>query len=114
MIKPVLPSYSRAPLRFVRGEGCWLFDENNNPYLDLGSGIAVTSLGHSNPALTAVLNKQASKLWHVSNLYEIPNQEYLAERLVEETFADTVFFTNSGAEAMELSLIHISEPTRPY
>lgn len=104
MIKPVLPSYSRAPLRFVRGEGCWLFDENNNPYLDLGSGIAVTSLGHSNPDLTAVLNKQASKLWHVSNLYEIPNQEYLAERLVEETFADTVFFTNSGAEAMECAI----------
>ena len=104
MIKPILPSYSRAPLRFSKGEGCWLFDEHNNQYLDLGSGIAVTSLGHSNPVLTAVLNEQANKLWHVSNLYEIPNQEYLAQRLVDETFADTVFFTNLGAEAMECAI----------
>ena len=92
MVKPVMPSYSRAPFKFTRGEGCWLYDEDDKPYLDIGSGIAVTSLGHANPDLIKVLNEQAAKLWHVSNLYDIPNQEYLAQRLVDETFADTVFF----------------------
>ena len=104
MMTPVLPNYSRAPLRFVKGEGCWLFDEKNNRYLDLGAGIAVTALGHAHPELVAAIQEQATKLWHVSNLYEIPNQEELAERLVSETFSDTVFFTNSGAESMECAI----------
>jgi|TARA_B110000467_G_scaffold158538_1_gene174834 acetylornithine/N-succinyldiaminopimelate aminotransferase len=104
MITQVLPNYSRAPLRFVKGEGCWLFDEKNNRYLDLGAGIAVTALGHAHPELVAAIQEQATKLWHVSNLYEIPNQEELAERLVSETFSDTVFFTNSGAESMECAI----------
>lgn len=104
MMTPVLPNYSRAPLRFIKGEGCWLFDENNKRYLDLGAGIAVTALGHAHPELVTVIQEQASKLWHVSNLYEIPNQEELAERLVSETFSDTVFFTNSGAESMECAI----------
>ena len=95
MITPVLPSYSRAPLSFVKGEGSWLFDEENKRYLDLGAGIAVTALGHAHPDLVDTIQEQAKKLWHVSNLYEIPNQEELANRLVDETFADTVFFTNS-------------------
>tara|TARA_B110000459_G_C16520975_1_gene452494 strand:- start:40 stop:1179 length:1140 start_codon:yes stop_codon:yes gene_type:complete len=88
----------------VKGEGCWLFDEKNNRYLDLGAGIAVTALGHAHPELVAAIQEQATKLWHVSNLYEIPNQEELAERLVSETFSDTVFFTNSGAESMECAI----------
>jgi len=104
MMTPVLPNYSRAPLRFVKGEGSWLFDEKNKRYLDLGAGIAVTSLGHAHPELVAAIQEQATKLWHVSNLYEIPNQEELAERLVSETFSDTVFFTNSGAESMECAI----------
>lgn len=104
MMTPVLPNYSRAPLRFIKGEGCWLFDENNKRYLDLGAGIAVTALGHAHPELVTAIQEQASKLWHVSNLYEIPNQEELAERLVSETFSDTVFFTNSGAESMECAI----------
>ena len=104
MITQVLPNYSRAPLRFVKGEGSWLFDEKNKRYLDLGAGIAVTALGHAHPELVAAIQEQATKLWHVSNLYEIPNQEELAERLVSETFSDTVFFTNSGAESMECAI----------
>jgi acetylornithine/N-succinyldiaminopimelate aminotransferase len=104
MMTPVLPNYSRAPLRFVKGEGSWLFDEKNKRYLDLGAGIAVTALGHAHPELVAAIQEQATKLWHVSNLYEIPNQEELAERLVSETFSDTVFFTNSGAESMECAI----------
>ena len=104
MITPVLPSYSRAPLSFVKGEGSWLFDEENKRYLDLGAGIAVTALGHAHPELVDTIQEQAKKLWHVSNLYEIPNQEELANRLVDETFADTVFFTNSGAESMECAI----------
>ena len=104
MIPSVLPTYSRAPLHFVKGEGCWLIEEDGRRFLDLGSGIAVNALGHAHPALVAALTEQAGKLWHVSNLYEIPQQQALADKLVAATFADTVFFTNSGTEACELAV----------
>ena len=104
MIPSVLPTYNRAPLHFVKGEGCWLIEEDGRRFLDLGSGIAVNALGHANPELVAVLTEQAQKLWHVSNLYEIPGQQALADALVDRTFADTVFFTNSGTEACELAV----------
>lgn len=91
-------------MAFVRGEGCWLVDESGERYLDAGAGIAVSILGHAHPALVAALLEQASKLWHTSNLYRIPNQERLADLLVERTFADTVFFTNSGTEATEAAV----------
>jgi acetylornithine/N-succinyldiaminopimelate aminotransferase len=104
MISAVLPTYNRAPLAFVSGEGSWLTAQDGQRYLDLGAGIAVNVLGHANSALTAALTEQAAKLWHVSNLYRIPEQERLAEALVSKTFADTVFFTNSGTEAAELAI----------
>ncbi len=104
MINAVLPTYNRAPMAFVSGEGSWLTAEDGSRYLDLGAGVAVNSLGHANPQLVATLTEQAGKLWHVSNLYRIPEQERLAEMLVEATFADTVFFTNSGTEACELAI----------
>ncbi|MBE9639901.1 aspartate aminotransferase family protein [Salipiger mangrovisoli] len=104
MIPSVLPTYSRAPLHFVKGEGCWLIEEDGRRFLDLGSGIAVNALGHAHPALVAALTEQAQNLWHVSNLYEIPQQQALADKLVGATFADTVFFTNSGTEACELAV----------
>ena len=104
MIDSILPSYSRANLRFVKGEGVWLFTENGEKYLDMGAGIAVNCLGHANPHLTKILTDQASQLWHTSNLYHIPNQEKLARNLVQSTFADTVFFTNSGTESMECAI----------
>ena len=97
-------TFARAPLAFERGEGVWLVEANGDRYLDLAGGIAVNSLGHSHPHLVAALTEQAGKLWHVSNLYEIPGQRRLADRLVEATFADKVFFTNSGAEAVECGL----------
>lgn len=101
MIPSVLPTYARAPLSFVRGEGSWLMDADGRRYLDMGGGIAVNVLGHANPALVSVLQDQATQLWHTSNLYNIPNQQALADKLVEQTFADTVFVTNSGTESME-------------
>ncbi len=104
MITAVLPTYNRAPMTFVKGEGSWLTAEDGSRYLDLGAGIAVNSLGHANPALVQALTEQAGQLWHVSNLYRIPQQEKLAEMLVDKTFADTVFFTNSGTEACELAI----------
>ena len=104
MIPSVLPTYSRAPLNFVRGEGVWLVEADGRRFLDMGAGIAVNVLGHANPDLTAALTEQAGQLWHVSNLYEIPRQQELADRLVEATFADTVFFTNSGTESAELAI----------
>ena len=97
-------TFARAPLAFERGEGVWLIEANGDRYLDLAGGIAVNSLGHSHPHLVAALTEQAGKLWHVSNLYEIPDQRRLAERLTEHTFADKVFFTNSGAEALECAI----------
>jgi acetylornithine/N-succinyldiaminopimelate aminotransferase len=104
MIPAVLPTYNRTPLRFERGEGSWLWTADGEAYLDFGSGIAVNLLGHAHPALVRTLTEQAGRLWHVSNLYEIPRQEELARRLTGATFADTVFFTNSGTEAMECAV----------
>jgi len=104
MIPSVLPTYNRAPLSFVKGEGSWLTEADGRRFLDLGAGIAVNALGHAHPALVAALTDQAQNLWHVSNLYQIPQQQALADRLVDATFADTVFFTNSGTEACELAV----------
>lgn len=104
MIPVLLPTYNRAPLAFVRGEGSWLIAEDGTRHLDLAAGIAVNALGHAHPALVKTLTEQAQRLWHVSNLYRVPEQERLAAMLVERTFADTVFFTNSGTEAMELAV----------
>ena len=104
MIPSVLPTYNRTPLSFVKGEGSWLWAEDGHRYLDLGSGIAVNALGHAHPALVQVLTEQARKLWHVSNVYTIPEQERLAQLLTDQTFADTVFFTNSGTETAELAI----------
>ena len=104
MIPSVLPTYSRAPLTFVSGEGSWLVEADGQRFLDLGAGIAVNALGHAHPALVAALTAQANALWHVSNLYNIPAQQKLADLLVAKTFADTVFFTNSGTEACELAV----------
>jgi acetylornithine/N-succinyldiaminopimelate aminotransferase len=104
MIPSVLPTYARSPLAFESGEGSWLTATDGRRYLDLGAGIAVNALGHAHPALVAALTAQAGKLWHVSNLYQIPEQQALADKLVDATFADTVFFTNSGTEALELSV----------
>ncbi|RGP35329.1 aspartate aminotransferase family protein [Pseudotabrizicola alkalilacus] len=104
MISAVLPTYNRAPLAFVSGKGSWLTSEDGSRYLDLGAGIAVNALGHAHPTLVETLTAQAQKLWHVSNIYRIPEQEQLAEMLVDLTFADTVFFTNSGTEAAELAI----------
>ena len=104
MIPSVLPTYNRAPLHFARGEGTWLIEEDGRRFLDLGSGIAVNVLGHAHPKLVAAITSQAQKVWHLSNLYEIPEQQALADKLVETTFADTCFFTNSGTESCELAV----------
>ncbi len=104
MIASILPTYSRAPLTFVSGTGSWLVEQDGRRFLDLGAGIAVNALGHAHPALVAALGEQAAALWHVSNLYNIPAQQKLADALVAQTFADTVFFTNSGTESCELAV----------
>ena len=104
MIPALLPTYARAPLTFVKGEGSWLIEADGRRFLDLAAGIAVNALGHAHPALIKALTDQAGELWHTSNLYQIPQQQALAERLIEHTFADTVFFTNSGTEACELAV----------
>ena len=101
---PLYETYLRAPLRFTRGEGVWLFDEKGERYLDFAAGVAVTALGHAHPHLVAALKDQADKVWHLSNLYEVPGQESLGRRLTDATFADKVFFTNSGAEALECAI----------
>jgi len=98
------PTYARAPIAFERGEGAYLFDTDGRRYLDFAAGVAVVSLGHCHPHLVAALHKQAETLWHTSNLYRISGQERLATRLVESSFADQVFFCNSGAEAVECGL----------
>jgi acetylornithine/N-succinyldiaminopimelate aminotransferase len=101
MIPVVMPTYARADVAFERGEGAWLFTAEGRCYLDFAAGIAVCSLGHCHPHLVEALQTQAARLWHTSNLYRVPGQEKLARRLVDATFADTVFFTNSGVEAWE-------------
>jgi acetylornithine/N-succinyldiaminopimelate aminotransferase len=103
-ITPLMPVYPRSPVRPVRGEGVYLFGEGGEKYLDFASGIAVNLLGHGHPHLTRAIQEQAATLVHVSNLYGSPQGEALAQRLVDNTFADTVFFTNSGAEAVECSI----------
>jgi acetylornithine/N-succinyldiaminopimelate aminotransferase len=100
----LLPTYARSGLTFARGEGAFLFNESGERYLDFSSGIAVTALGHAHPRLVAALNEQAQKVWHVSNLYNIAEQERLGQRLCDATFADRVFFANSGAEAVEAAI----------
>lgn len=97
----IMPTYKRADLRFERGVGAWLETESGEKYLDFGSGVAVNTLGHAHPALNAALHAQSEKVWHVSNLYQIAEQEKLADSLCASSFADLVFFTNSGAEAAE-------------
>ena len=104
MITPVMPTYGRWDVAVDHGEGCWLYSEDGRKFLDFTSGIAVTGLGHCHPHLVEAIRQQAGRLWHSSNLFRIPGQEKLAQRLVENSFADTVFFGNSGAEACELAL----------
>jgi acetylornithine/N-succinyldiaminopimelate aminotransferase len=103
-ITPLMPVYPRSPVRPVRGEGVYLYGEGGEKYLDFASGIAVNLLGHGHPHLTRAIQEQAATLIHVSNLYGSPQGEAFAQRLVDSTFADTVFFTNSGAEAVECSI----------
>jgi len=100
----LLPTYARVELAFERGEGVWLTATNGERYLDFTSGVAVNALGHAHPHLVAAITEQAKKVWHVSNLYRIPEGERLAARLCEASFADVVFFGNSGAEAMECAI----------
>ena len=97
----LLPVFARVDLGFQRGEGAWLIATNGERYLDFTSGVAVNALGHAHPRLVAALQEQATKLWHMSNLFKSPDGERLAARLCEASFADLVFFANSGAEAME-------------
>ena len=103
-ITPLMPVYPRCGVRPVRGEGAYLFGEDGQQYLDFASGIAVNALGHGHPHLSKAIAEQAATLMHVSNLYGSPQGEHLAQRLVDNTFADTVFFTNSGAEAVECAI----------
>ena len=100
----LLPVFARVDLGFERGEGCWLTSTNGDRYLDFTSGVAVNALGHAHPTLVAALQEQATKLWHMSNLFRSPDGDKLAARLCEQSFADFVFFCNSGAEAMECAI----------
>ena len=104
MSSHLLPTYSRVDLAFERGEGVWLFTAEGKRYLDFTSGVAVNALGHAHPHMVAAITAQAQKLWHTSNLYRIPEGEKLAARLCEASFADFVFFQNSGTEAMECAI----------
>ena len=104
MFPALLPTYNRTDVAFVRGEGSYLFAEDGKRYLDFGAGIAVNAFGHANPKLIGALAVQANLLWHTSNLYRVPGQESLSKKLVDNSFADTVFFTNSGTEAIELAI----------
>jgi acetylornithine/N-succinyldiaminopimelate aminotransferase len=100
----ILPVYSPPEQVFVRGEGCWIWDENGDRYLDCIAGIAVNALGHASPVLQKALTEQAAKLWHTSNMFKVKGQEELAEKYTRDSFADVVFFTNSGTEAIEGAL----------
>ena len=104
MTSHLLPTYARANLAFERGEGVWLVATNGERYLDFTSGVAVNALGHAHPHMIAALTAQAQKVWHVSNLYQVPEAERVAQRLCDASFADVIFFCNSGAEAMECSI----------
>ncbi|HVG81659.1 MAG TPA: aspartate aminotransferase family protein [Methylomirabilota bacterium] len=104
MTSAVMPTYGRADLSFERGSGAYLFASDGRRFLDFASGVAVTGLGHAHPHLVKALTEQAEKVWHTSNIFRIPGQERLAQRLTDATFADTVFFANSGAEAIECGL----------
>jgi acetylornithine/N-succinyldiaminopimelate aminotransferase len=100
----IVPTYARADVTFERGDGCWLTSTTGERYLDFGAGIAVNSLGHTHPHLVETLISQGQKLWHTSNLFQMPEGERLAHRLADATFADLVFFANSGAEANEAAI----------
>ena len=102
--QPLYDTFARIGLRFTRGNGAWLISDNGERYLDFTSGIAVNALGHNHPKLVKAIEEQAKKLWHVSNLFESPEQEKVAERLCANSFADKVFFCNSGAEAIECAI----------
>ena len=104
MIAPVLPTYNRAAVSFERGVGARAYTAEGVEYLDFGAGVAVNSCGHAHPHLVQALNEQSSKIWHTSNIYQMPGQTRLAERLIAHSFADTVFFCNSGTEATELAI----------
>ena len=104
MIPALLPVYNRVEVAFERGEGAYLWSTDGRRYLDFGAGIAVVALGHAHPYLVKALTEQAQKLWHTSNIFPIPLQQRMAERLIAKTFADTVFFTNSGAESVECGI----------
>lgn len=105
MTSPLMNVYARAPLAFVKGEGAWLYgSEGGEPYLDCVAGVASNALGHCHPALVAALTEQGNKLWHVSNMFEVPGQDALAARLTTASFADTVFFANTGTEAVECAI----------
>src|SRR3984885_10510264 len=100
----LMATFARVHLAFERGEGVWLISTDGERYLDFTSGVAVNALGHAHPHLVAALTEQGQKVWHVSNLYQIPEAERVAERLCDASFADVVFFCNSGAEAMECAI----------
>src|SRR3569833_3999874 len=100
----LLPVFARVDLAFERGEGAWLIATDGERYLDFTSGVAVNALGHAHPHLVEAVQAQAAKLWHMSNLFKSPDGEKLAARLCENSFADEVFFANSGAEAMECAI----------
>lgn len=104
MTQAVMPSYGRTDIAFERGEGAYLYTQDGRKFLDFGAGVAVVSLGHNHPHLVEALTAQAGKVWHTSNLYRIPDQERLAARLAENSFADLVFFCNSGAESVEAAI----------
>jgi acetylornithine aminotransferase len=104
MTSHIMPTYNRLPITFDRGEGAWLFDDKNNRYLDALSGIAVCNLGHAHPAIHNAICEQSKKLIHTSNIYGIPGQEMLADKLTKKSGMDNVFFCNSGAEANEAAI----------
>ena len=104
LLSNIMPTYGNKTLEFTKGEGCYLYTSQNKKYLDFASGIAVNSLGHCHPKLIEALNKQSKQLWHVSNLYKIKKQEQFAKLLCKNSFADKVFFTNSGAESIECGI----------